>query len=96
MIIDASFWVAISFLIFVGLIFYFKIPQKIKISLDTSINEIKNQIGDAEKLKEEAKDILNKEEERIGNSKSEIKSMIDKANEEAEKNIIKTNANFTL
>jgi|TARA_B100001093_G_scaffold148647_1_gene141383 F-type H+-transporting ATPase subunit b len=94
MIIDASFWVAISFLIFIGLIFYFKIPQKIKISLDSSINEIKNQISDAEKLKEEAKDILNKEEERIGNSKSEIKSMINKANEEAEKNIIKTNANF--
>ena len=30
MTIDASFWVAISFLIFLGILIYFKIPQKIK------------------------------------------------------------------
>ena len=30
MIIDASFWVAVSFLIFLGVLIYFKIPQKIK------------------------------------------------------------------
>ena len=26
---DATFWVAISFIIFIGLFIYFKIPQKI-------------------------------------------------------------------
>ena len=29
MTIDATFWVAISFFLFVGLIFYFKVPEKI-------------------------------------------------------------------
>ena len=42
MIIDATFWVAISFLIFVILLIYFKIPLKVKNILDENINQIKN------------------------------------------------------
>jgi len=94
MIIDATFWVSISFLIFVGLIIYIKVPQKIKYSLDSSINDIKEEIENAEKLKEEAKNILSENEIQISNSKAEIKFMIDEANEIAEKNIIKTNKEF--
>ena len=94
MTIDATFWVAISFIIFVGLILYFKIPEKVKSTLDENINNIKNQINNAEKLKEEAKVILSEHEKKISNSKSEIKSMIDNANSEAEKNILKTNKEF--
>ena len=92
--IDASFWVSISFFIFIGLIFYFKVPQKIKLNLDENISNIKNELETAEKLKEEAKNILSEHEIKLSNSKSEIKSMIAKANEENEKNIIKTNKEF--
>ena len=52
MTIDATFWVMISFFIFIGLLIYFKIPQKIKITLDENINDIQNQIDEANKLKE--------------------------------------------
>ena len=55
MIIDATFWVAISFLIFILLLIYFKIPLKVKNILDENIIQIKNQIEESEKLKEEAK-----------------------------------------
>ena len=55
MIIDATFWVMISFFAFIGLLVYFKIPQKIKTTLDEKINSIKNQIDEADKLKEDAK-----------------------------------------
>jgi len=55
MAIDAAFWVAISFFIFLGILIYFKIPQKVKSVLDENILSIKNQINEAEKLKEEAK-----------------------------------------
>ena len=92
--IDATFWVAISFFIFVGLLVYLKIPQKIKNILEDSISSIKDQINDAESLKIEAKNILSEHEEKISNSKSEIKDMIDKANELSEKKIIETNAEF--
>ena len=96
MIIDATFWVAISFFIFLGLLFYFKIPYKIKNILETNILDIKNDIDDAEKLKEEAKNFLGEHEKKLSNSKKEIKSMIEKANEESEKNVIKTNEAFHI
>ena len=94
MTIDATFWVMISFFIFIGLIVYFKIPQKIKTTLDENISKIKNEIDEADKLKEEAKNILIKHEKKISSSKVEVKLMIDKANEDAEKNVIKTNQDF--
>ena len=85
MIIDATFWVTISFFLFLGILVYFKIPQKIKISLEENITDIKKQINEAEKLKEDAKN---------SNSKIEVNTMIAKANEQAEKNVIKTNKEF--
>ena len=94
MTIDATFWVTISFFIFLGILAYFKIPQKIKDLLEENISNIKSQINEAEKLKEEAKNILSEHEKKISNSKAEVQSMISKANENSEKNIIKTNEDF--
>jgi|TARA_B100001063_G_scaffold206716_1_gene202249 F-type H+-transporting ATPase subunit b len=94
MTIDATFWVSISFFLFIGLLVYFKIPGKIKEILDNNINEIKKQIEEAEMLKEEAKNMLSEHEKKFANSKLEIKSMIDEANNLSEKNIIETNKDF--
>ena len=94
MTLDATFWVTISFFIFIGILFYFKVPQKIKETLELNILNISNQISEAEKLKEDAKNILIEHEKRISNSKNEVKEMIKKANEEAEKNVIRTNKEF--
>ena len=94
MTIDATFWVMISFFIFIGLLVYFKIPQKIKTTLDENIRNIKNQIDEADKLKEDAKNILTEHEKKISNSKAEVTLMVDQANEDAEKNVIKTNQDF--
>ena len=94
MMIDATFWVMISFFAFIGLLIYFKIPQKIKTTLEENINNIKNQIDEANRLKEDAKNILTEHEKKISNSKAEVKKMINKASEEAEKNVIKVNQDF--
>tara|TARA_A100001011_G_C14042271_1_gene728301 strand:+ start:239 stop:736 length:498 start_codon:yes stop_codon:yes gene_type:complete len=94
MIIDATFWVAISFLIFVFLLMYFKIPLKVKNLLDENISQIKNQIDESEKLKEEAKNKLAEHEKKIVSSKSEVQKMIGEANDLAEKNTIKFNEIF--
>ena len=94
MILDATFWVTVSFFIFFGVLVYFKIPQKVKEILEQNILNIKNQISEAEKLKEDAKNILIEHEKKISNSKKEVKEMINKANEEAEKNVIRTNEEF--
>ena len=94
MTLDATFWVTISFFIFIGILFYFKVPQKVVETLELNILNISNQINEAEKLKEDAKNILIEQEKKISNSKNEVKEMIDKANEEAEKNVIRTNNEF--
>tara|TARA_B100001939_G_C16889371_1_gene594634 strand:- start:174 stop:671 length:498 start_codon:yes stop_codon:yes gene_type:complete len=94
MMIDATFWVMVSFFAFLGLLIYFKIPQKVKIALDENIKNIQDQIEEADKLKEDAKNILTEHEKKISNSKAEVKLMINKANEEAEKNVIQTNKDF--
>ena len=94
MTIDATFWVAVSFFIFLGILVYFKIPQKIKGLLEENISNIKNQLNEAEKLKEEAKNILSDHEKKISNSKAEVKLMINKANENSEKNILRINEEF--
>ena len=94
MIVDATFWVMISFFLFVGVLIYFQVPQKIKVALEENILNIKNQIDEADKLKEDAKNILTEHEKKISDSKAEVKSMIAKASEEVENNIIKTNQDF--
>ena len=91
---DATFWVAVSFFLFVGVLLYFKVPQKIFTSLDESINKIKKDIEEAEKLKEEAKNILSDYEARLDKSKVEIDLMIKNAQKESDANIIKTNDQF--
>ena len=65
MTIDATFWVMISFFVFIGLLIYFKIPQKIRTILEENINNIQNQINEADKLKEDAKNILTENEKKI-------------------------------
>ena len=94
MTIDATFWVAISFFIFVGLLLYFKIPSKIRNTLDENIKQIKKQVDESEKLKEEAKNKLAEYEKKIVGSKSDVKKMISDANDQAEKNMIKSNEIF--
>tara|TARA_B100002051_G_scaffold275835_1_gene321229 strand:+ start:758 stop:1255 length:498 start_codon:yes stop_codon:yes gene_type:complete len=94
MIIDATFWVAVSFLIFVAVLIYFKVPQKVDLSLNESIKKIREEIDNAEKLKDEAKNILSKYESKMSKSKQEINSLIRKAKDQSEKNIIKTNEEF--
>ena len=96
MIIDATFWVAISFLIFLGVLVYFKIPQKITTILNDNINNIKTEVDAAESLKEESKHILSEYEKKISNAKAEVKHMVDTATDDADKNTLKTNEEFHI
>ena len=88
MIIDATFWVAVSFFIFVGGLIYLKVPQKINNSLTDQINKIKKEIEEAEKLKVEAKNLLSDYENKIDKSKKEAQDIINMAKKDSEKNIL--------
>jgi len=96
MIIDATFWVAVSFFIFLGVLIYFKIPQKITTILNNSIDAIRTEVNDAELLKEESKSILSECEKKISNAKNEIKQMVDAATDDADRNVLKINEEFHI
>ena len=85
MIIDATFWVAISFFIFFGVLIYLKVPQKINNSLNDQIKEIKKELDEAEKLKVEAKNLLSNYENKIDKSKKEVLKIINLAKKIAKK-----------
>ena len=84
--IDATFWVAVSFFIFFGVLVYLKVPQKINNSLTNEINEIKKELEEAEKLKKEARDLLGVYESKIAKSQNMIYQLSVSA--DMEKNIV--------
>ena len=94
MIIDATFWVAISFLIFIGLLIYLKVPQKVDNALNENIKKIKDDLDNAEKLKDDAKNLLSEYELKVSKSKEEAKRLVANEKKQAEKNIIKANEDF--
>ena len=94
MIIDATFWVAVSFFIFFGVIIYLRVPQKINNSLTDQINEIKKELNEAEKLKIEAKNLLNNYENKIDKSKKETQEIINLAKKDSEKTILEKTKKF--
>ena len=94
MIIDATFWVAVSFFIFVGGLIYLKVPQKVNNSITIQINKIKKDIEEAEKLKVEAKNLLSDYENKIDKSKKEAQNIINVAKKDSEKNILDKTKKF--
>jgi len=92
--IDATFWVAVSFFIFLGGLIYLKLPQKINSSLVNQINEMKKELDEAEKLKTEAKNLLSNYENKLDKSKRETQEIIQKAKKESEKNILEKTEKF--
>ena len=82
---DATFWVAVSFVIFfVGLI-YLKVPQNVNSLLTKMIVDIKNEIDESEKLRSESKKLLDDAQSKLNSAEQEKKKIINQANIEAEK-----------
>ena len=94
MTIDATFWVAISFFIFLGVLIYLKVPQKINNLLTDEINEMKKELNEAERLKFEAKNLLSNYENKIDKSKKETREIINLAIKDSEKNILEKTKKF--
>ena len=94
MTIDATFWVAISFFIFLGVLIYLKVPQKINNLLTDEINEMKKELNEAERLKFEAKNLLSNYENKIDKSKKETREITNSAKKDSEKNILEKTKKF--
>ncbi len=94
MTIDATFWVAISFLLFIGLLVYFKIPQKVNETLNQLISNIKNEINESEKLRNEAKTLLENSQSKLDSASEETNKIIEQAKKDSENLVIEINEKF--
>ena len=62
---NAEFFVALSFLIFLGLAIYLGLPRAVITSLDKRSKDIQDELDEARNLREEAQKILAKEKKAL-------------------------------
>ena len=94
MTIDATFWVAVSFIIFFGGLVYLKIPQKINEILNKLISDIKDEIDESEKLRTEAKKLLDNAQSKLDTAQSVSDEILQQAKKDSDKLIIELNDKF--
>ena len=94
--IDSTFWVAVSFLIFFVVLVYLKVPQKVNEILNKLIQDIKNELDESEKLRTEARELLNNAQKKLDSAQSINKQILDQAKKDSDRLIIDLNEKFHL
>ena len=94
MVFDATFWVAVSFVIFFGVLIYFKIPKKVNELLDKQIVDIKKEIDESEKLRTEAKVLLDNAQKKLDSAQSESKKILEQTKKDSDILVIQMNDKF--
>ena len=94
MVIDSTFWVAVSFVIFFGALVYLKVPQKINEILNKLISDIKNEINESEKLRTEAKTLLDKAQKKLDTAQTVSNEILEQAKRDSDKMVIELNDKF--
>ena len=88
MALDSTFWVAVSFFLFFGGLIYLKVPQKINEILNKLILDIKNEIDESEKLRTEAKTLLDKSQKKLDTAQSVSDEILENAKKDVDRLII--------
>ena len=94
MAFDATFWVAISFIIFFGILIYLKVPQNVNNLLSKMITDIKNEIDESEKLRAESKKLLDEAQMKLNSAKIESEKIMQESKGETERFVIEMNDKF--
>ena len=94
MAIDSTFWVAISFIIFFGVLIYLKVPKKINELLNKLILDIKTEIDESEKLRSEARTLLDNAQKKLDTAQSVNNEILEQAKKESDNLIIELNDKF--
>jgi len=100
---DATFWALIALVIFLGVVFYMKVPAMITKSLDERAGKIRNELEEARRLREEAQQLLaefqrkRKEAEReagdiVAAAKREAGSLVEEAKKKTEEYVARRTA----
>ena len=79
---------------FIAVLVYFKIPQKVSDLLSKMISDIKTEISESEKLRNESKELLSKAQTKLDTAKKQSDEIINKAKDDTEKMIIEMNDKY--
>jgi len=80
---DAAFWATISLFVFLGVVIYLKVPGMIGKALDGRIKAIEGELAEAERLRQEAKFLLEEYEAKRQAATTEAEGIVAAAREEA-------------
>ena len=94
MVINSTFWVAISFFIFFGVLVYLKVPHKINEVLNKLIKDIENEISESEKLRLEAKNLLDKSQGKLDTAQNVSNNILEQARKDSDHLVIEMNNKF--
>jgi F-type H+-transporting ATPase subunit b len=92
MLSDPSFWVAIAFVIFVGLLGYLGVHRQLTKALDNRAERIKSELDEARRLKEEAMALLQEYQRRREAAEGEAQSIVTEARADADRMAVEAKA----
>ena len=82
---DSSFWVAVSFTLFVLALLYFGVPRRVTEALDARSAQIAQELDEARKLREEAQALLANYQRKQRDAEQEAEEIVTQARAEAER-----------
>ena len=85
MLLEAEFWVAVGFFLFIGVLVYYGIPKKMIDALDSRGARIKAELDDARRLRYEAEALLAEYKRKRQAAEVEAEEIIAGARAEAER-----------
>ena len=73
---DATFWAMIALFIFIGVVVYMKVPAMIAKALDERAARIRNELEEAQRLRQEAQQLLAEFQKRRKEAEKEAAEMV--------------------
>lgn len=80
---DETFWVAVAFAGFVGIVLYYKGPSLIAEKLDSRADDIRRELDEARALREEAQTLLASYQRKQRDAQAEADEIVERAHQEA-------------
>jgi F-type H+-transporting ATPase subunit b len=93
---DPEFWVAVAFVILIGVFVYYGIHSTVVKALDHRSERIRAELDDARRLKDEAAKLLAEYQARHASAEREARDIIESANAKAEAERIASEAKTKL
>lgn len=79
-----DFWVAVAFIMFIGVLLYNGVPGLIAKALDDRADAIKKNLDDARKMREDAQALLAEYQRKSSEAEAEAQKIVEQAQKESE------------